>query len=449
MKPLIVLLIAVACLPLSSIKAQPNYAVFDKDIVAEVGNYQPLIGRVRLPQNANPARVEGTFTDNYGVDHPAALVTGSAYPELAIHSSLGKFTFSMGGSTVPNSLKPLGKVNLRVQDHASTTREWEITLSQWQGTPLLDDFAGTVSGHLRITTNAQGNITDGELFLPKGSNLEGISCPIYGGFVSPQELSTVVNIKGRNFVFAGVSSNKDFNFDSQMAVYGNGKSSIYLLWSGSSVASPSDGVVAYWKMNESGGTRRDSSGNGNNLTSVNGVKSATGIRGDCARFDGSNYLQTKNFGVPVNSDFTVSAWVHLPHDQSAGGAHILGDYDGNGIFFANDTPGLYRMRLFVSPDSHLGFSAPAEFGKWQHLVFVRSGDLLYGYSNGASLGAPVSVAGKLFPGGSTFYVGAHAAFGSYGEWQITGGVDEVGVWNRALTASEVARLYNSGHGLRP
>ena len=223
--------------------------------------------------------------------------------------------------------------------------------------------------------------------------------------------------------------------------------SCYLLWSRSF---PHTGLAAYWRMDETGGTRSDSSGNGNLLTEVNGVNSASGIGGNCAQFNGSNYLKTTSFGVPVNSDFTVSAWVDLQHDQSSGGANFLGNYDGNGLLFANDSQGVYTMRTYFSPVSALGFTVPAKFGTWQHLVLVRSGNFLYGYSNGVSLGAPVSVAGKTFNGGSTLYVGAHVIAGTNrGEWLIAGGLAEIGVWSRALTADEVARLYNSGQGLRP
>ena len=464
MKPLIALLIAAACLATSLLKAQQVPTSFDKDIVGQMGNYEPLIGRLQLGQTPDPTKFYGLFTDNHGVRHPAAIILYSGVTTLGIDSNLGTFIFTIDGTglagdwsattirVVPKSLRDAGKLLLDVKDHSPVQLQWAISLSQFQGTPLLKEFAGIVSGTLSVDTNAQANITGGNLTLPIGSHGDFVACPIYGGFVSEDAISTVVKVNGRNFVLNGTSAHNDYNFDSQLAVYGNKKSSVYLLWSGSCLSSsPNSGLAAYWKMDEASGTRQDSSGNGHQLTEVNTVNSASGIIGNCAQFSGSNYLQTNSFGVPVNSDFTVSAWVNLPRDQSAGGASFLGNYDGNGLQFANNIQGSYTMQTYFFPGSAaLGFSVPANFGSWQHLVLVRSGNFLYGYSNGVSLGAAVSVAGKTFPGGSSLYVGAHvSSWTNQGEWFIAGGLDEIGVWSRALSASEVTRLYNSGQGHRP
>ena len=96
---------------------------------------------------------------------------------------------------------------------------------------MLFATARTVSGTLLVSFDQDGNITGGGLSLPIGAHDAWVVSPIYAGFVSASQLSTVVKIKGRNFVLNGVSPNSDYNFADSMAVYGNGKSSIYLLWS--------------------------------------------------------------------------------------------------------------------------------------------------------------------------------------------------------------------------
>jgi hypothetical protein len=42
-------------------------------------------------------------------------------------------------------------------------------------------------------------------------------------------------------------------------------------------------------------------------------------------------------------------------------------------------------------------------------------------------------------------IGARSTFAN----GLTGRIDEVGLWSRALTAAEVAQLYNAGAGKRP
>jgi len=83
---------------------------------------------------------------------------------------------------------------------------------------------------------------------------------------------------------------------------------------------------------------------------------------------------------------------------------------------------------------------------WYHLVFIRntSDDKIYLYVNGTEVtsGTGVTDSTTSVPTYSTFSLGS----GNSSTEFTNGTIDEVGIWSRALTSSEVTELYNSGDG---
>src|SRR5690606_19932064 len=95
----------------------------------------------------------------------------------------------------------------------------------------------------------------------------------------------------------------------------------------------SDGLVGYWKMDESNwngtsGEVKDSSGNGNHGTTVNGAVTGAGKFGNGGSFDGSNQVNVQDNVIFDNTNsLTISFWVHFngaqdnnDHIVSKGGA---------------------------------------------------------------------------------------------------------------------------------
>jgi hypothetical protein len=216
------------------------------------------------------------------------------------------------------------------------------------------------------------------------------------------------------------------------------------------------GLVGYWPFNGkdiSGNTAYDRSGQNNNGT-INGATKAIGKLGQGLSFDGLNaYVTvtgTKTYAAQ-NSPFSVSAWAYLNS-------------------FTNGWPVIVKLRtdtshpwyLLLSNDTnYLGISVGSGStwaclksgtnpdtltGKWQHFATVYNGA---GAGNAANFsiysdGQPVSMSASA--GYGTYSqgteIGSETGSGTSNLWQ--GLIDDVRVYNRALSAEEIKRLYNMG-----
>jgi len=193
-------------------------------------------------------------------------------------------------------------------------------------------------------------------------------------------------------------------------------------------------LLAYWKLDESEGARADATGNGNDLSDNNSVGVATGKVGNAASFDGSNYLMAASAILGATDDFTIVAWVNF----STTGSYLIAassypDY----ISFGISDVGLVHLTAGVG-DGVTGGSVNSD--EWSLIVARREGD---------SISVSVNAGAASF--GTVGASSAPAAFtvssNSGGEAFFNGLIDEVGVWNRALSDSEITQLYNGGNGL--
>ncbi|MER6118447.1 LamG-like jellyroll fold domain-containing protein [Streptomyces sp. NPDC001743] len=197
-----------------------------------------------------------------------------------------------------------------------------------------------------------------------------------------------------------------------------------------------------WSLDENGGTKAADSGpNHKDLTLSEGTSWAPGARGSALKFNGEGqYAQTDGPVVDTTGDYTVSAWASL--DALPGNYATVVSQDGrrqeNPFYlqygqgaFAFSTPGAHRARLEMKP----------ELGRWYHLAGVRSGDEIKLYVDGrlaatAPAGSADVSSGALSVGRAK-WSGANTDF-----WN--GSVDQVAVYDKALTADEVSALREAG-----
>lgn len=202
----------------------------------------------------------------------------------------------------------------------------------------------------------------------------------------------------------------------------------------------SNGLKAWYKMD--GGTT-DSSGNGNDAVN-NGASLTTDYRNgaNCAySFNGSsNYMTVPNAYAPTNNILTISAWVK--RFQTISNGSIIGNYNS-----ANNVGG-YTVSIGASPcsgnqvkvtkfgivDICIG-SFPADTN-WHSLIVVWSGSGVVDYVDGVSNGSSANTSNFNASTGPT-------EIGNLGGSGITywkGSIDDVRIYNRALTSSEIAQL---------
>jgi len=187
--------------------------------------------------------------------------------------------------------------------------------------------------------------------------------------------------------------------------------------------------------NESGGYVKDGSvynkfgtNSGATFNSSCGVTGAGNDLGGCFEFDGIDD-EIVFSTVDLTGAFTISAWVY---------PSTLGNYDGIVMKTASDdglrhsTGGNIAIRIGGS--SATSSTGSIANGAWYQVVATRdsSDDIVY-YINGENAGT-ASKSGTLNLG----TIGNSATAGRY--WD--GSIDQVQLWDIALTSDEVSNLYN-------
>ena len=218
-----------------------------------------------------------------------------------------------------------------------------------------------------------------------------------------------------------------------------------------------DNLISYWKLNESSGNAADEVG-GNTLTNNNTVTYSAGKINNAANFASasSQYLSKADiFEYQKGQALSVQSWLNIASTGASFalvGNHVSGATGGwHTEYLSTD-----KLRFIISNATSDGFADTTDVvgfstSTWYHVVMTTSN---FGvpasqkiYVNGTSAGMTEQAtldANAIGYGVSTFELGAHFVIPAK---FLNGSLDEVGIWERELTAAEVTELYNSGAGL--
>jgi hypothetical protein len=206
------------------------------------------------------------------------------------------------------------------------------------------------------------------------------------------------------------------------------------------------GLVGYWSFDEgSGSTAYDYSGNGNDGTLVNGPtwESFSCASGECLDFDGvDDAVNVGSSGrLDLTNGLTVLAWVRFDNvaDITRVG-NIIGNYGINPHFnFEGYTWG--RIRFYWNEGETNLYSTKDLRGGWHHAVAVRDkiSDTITLYIDGifeaqASAGTNKDILWPLRVGND--FRGAPGI-------PFNGLIDDIRVYNRALSQEEVKVVYEA------
>ncbi len=211
------------------------------------------------------------------------------------------------------------------------------------------------------------------------------------------------------------------------------------------------GLISYWYLGEASGTRVDTVGV-NNLTDNNTVLSAAGISGDAAEFVGasSEYLSRSNADAAtlrLGDSFSFSAWFR-PTGNATSQMIVAKDYDvARGYAFYYDTNAKIQFQLSATGGGLntgvISTNSPTN-NAWNHVAVTYNHltNSAVVYLNGTATTA--AQASATDESAAEFDIGREAYPGF--PFYMTGRIDEVGCWDRALTAQECTDLYNGGAG---
>lgn len=211
-----------------------------------------------------------------------------------------------------------------------------------------------------------------------------------------------------------------------------------------------DGLVAYWKLD---GDSTDSVASFDGSDTTITYSAGNGKINNGAGFGGSSEI---DFGDSSSFTFTneimsVSLWMKAATGHTANRAFML--------MKSNWTSGVYEWAIFNDNADHAQFQCYTSAGSaimtaisttdvfddaWHHVVAVADGSKGYIYvDDSEESGGGVSFTGGMSDTAAVMKMGIGTGLTP----GYTGALDEVGLWSRALSSTEVTQLYNSGDGL--
>lgn len=218
-------------------------------------------------------------------------------------------------------------------------------------------------------------------------------------------------------------------------------------------------LVSYWELEEASGTRVDSHGaNDLSESGTGGVGQVSGAQGNAADFEAgdSDYLSitdASQSGLDLTGDVSVSFWI-TPESQPATNSQysIVSKYNSatanRSYDFAYRDVSSTKYFRFVSTTTGstnfniLDVAYTMSNATTYHVVmtFDASAATMELWVNGSSQGTATGSFTSIYNGSSDFRISGLGNSTSF----FDGVLDEVGIWSKVLTSSEISDLYNSG-----
>lgn len=202
------------------------------------------------------------------------------------------------------------------------------------------------------------------------------------------------------------------------------------------------GLISHWKFDEGIGTTVADPIGGNNGV-INNATWTAGKLGGGLNFDGiDDDVQIPGLlGQP--QDITISAWANLSAKDTSGAELVsLGDHVAIRLdATTGGTRGFYYDGATWRTTS-TGISSAGT--GWHHFVYVvdDANNIQKIYVDGVEKGSTAYTQSISYAGlGSYTFIGRHG--NSSGNYDFNGVIDDVRVYNRALSAQEIQDLYNT------
>ncbi len=257
--------------------------------------------------------------------------------------------------------------------------------------------------------------------------------------ITPEALTNTLVVAGESITRTMVISNAG-NVDLEFEIQGVG-----------SEEEPQDpSLIAYYPFN---GNANDASGNGHDGTEMGSFSYTNGISGPAAVFNGTNSKIQIPHDENLNLDdhFTISLWIKSNGANPYVGllSKIQSNVPRNGYLLnANTSLGDVMMGMNKSWPSVQGYASSTNSvldGKWRHIVTTYDNanlslyvdDQLHmrvAYTNGLSINSM-----PLYIGWDPYYITSQQRY-------FNGEMDELRIYNRALSESEISDLYNETDG---
>ena len=206
-----------------------------------------------------------------------------------------------------------------------------------------------------------------------------------------------------------------------------------------------EGFVSYWKFDEGSGTIAGDS-SGTNQGNISGATWTTGEVDGALSFDGmDDYIAiTDAASLDITGDITLEAWINVAAPGNNYDGIITKSSGGQAtqsVYALMQSAGSNAYYFAASDGSTIhstGNTAALSTGTWHHLVGVKSSTHISIFVDGVLANNKEAVF-TMHTNNEPVRIGRLAQYGYF-----SGKIDEVAIYNRALTAEEIQQHYQNG-----
>ncbi len=205
-----------------------------------------------------------------------------------------------------------------------------------------------------------------------------------------------------------------------------------------------NGLMAYWKLDDSGSTAEDAHSTNDGTISAGVTTGETGVIGDAFKFNGTSSNVSFGTACRPTTGLSISLWFNIANITSGGDQWFV----GNGVYSTNwcgywvsiNITGQINFRLGTNTATLLDktYESGLDDGSWHHVACTWDGTNAYIYVDNVKSTATAYSSNIVYVSACRLRMGSNA----YADGTFYGGLlDEVAIYNRALTDAEVEDLY--------
>lgn len=268
-----------------------------------------------------------------------------------------------------------------------------------------------------------------------------------GGCINFSEVAIAPQVR---YDDAGLLANSSYSYRVRAAdATGNlsAYSNVVIATTKSSPPTPSALVAAYTFNEGAGTTVTDISGNGNHGTISGATWTSSGKFGNALEFNGTNSKVTvpDSTSLRLTTGMTLEAWVYPTTAPKAWRAVIDKNVDGYYLMASTDAGNrIGTGGTWTGGNQNTVGPSALTVNVWTHLAATFDGAMVRLYVNGVQVASQTQTT-PLAPTTGTLQIGAD----SYPTEFFAGRIDEVRIYNRALSAAEIATDMNTAVGTTP
>ncbi len=175
-----------------------------------------------------------------------------------------------------------------------------------------------------------------------------------------------------------------------------------------------------------------SPGGETNITGTPSTPSFTNV--NSFSFDGVDDYFIIPSAITLVDDFSISAWIKPSNTTDT--YNMILSCGSVGPYFAVRSGGKLHFYLSSTYETGAGVIQP---NVWSHVAVTRTSGVLQLYINGAAFGSTSTQSNVI--GSQTYNIGRYAPTNGF---QFTGNIDELALFNSALSQSDITAIYNNG-----